>query len=195
MLLAIAMPFLSACSSDDDNDDDNRQETSEQTLYVNGVAWVSSTDYEPVYHGHFAVNGSYGLIFTKFTRNTTAIYNVYTPDVVWLDITMDIGNSITQGMEFVDNTDIFYGGGNSYATFTEGVVGEDSWREGTYNMKGATGSAVVVDLKENDHITIKYTNYKMPLLEQQVLSETVGPTLTLDGTVTYKYTDNLSDTY
>lgn len=191
MLLAFAMPFMSSCSSDDD--DDNVQETSGQTLYVNGVAWVSSSDYQPVYNGHFAANGTYGLIFTKFTRNTTTLDNFLTPEAVKLDVTMNIDKSITQGMEFVDNTELVYGGGNSYATFTEGIFGEDSWRDGTYDMKGASGSAVVTDLKENDHITIRYSNYKMPLLEKG-LSETVGSTLTLDGTVTYKYTDNLNDT-
>lgn len=192
MLLAIPLPLMTACSSDDDDDNEGQQVLS-QTLYVNVVAWIASEDYPPVYNGHFAANGSYGLIFTKFTRNTTTADNALTPEAVSFDISMNIDKSITQGMELVDNTDLVYGGGNSYATFTEGIFGEDSWRDGTYNLKGATGSAVVTDLKENDHITIRYTNYKMPLLEKG-LSETVGSTLTLDGTITYRYTDNLNDT-
>lgn len=194
-LIATAPLGFTSCGSDDDEDGGSNGSTpsSSTTLKINGVEWIASTERPPVFHGTFDGSGHSGYVFTRFTRKETDIKHFVMSESLHLDINMNIGCSITKGMDFATSTDVFRGGGNSEISMTEGIFGEDSFLYGMYSSKGAMGSAVIVDFKEKEFLTIKFTNFKLTNRIEESSTDNSYETLTIDGTVTYKYTDSLSE--
>lgn len=189
-LIATAPLSLISCSSDDDEEGggNNSTPSSSATLKINGVDWVASTNNPPVFSGHFDGGSSYGLIFTQFTRKETDIKHLVMAESFGLNITMKIGYSITKGMDLATSDYLEYASGNSEMDLSEGIWGENSYRYGRYSLKGAKGSAVVVDFKEKEFLTIKFTNFKVnTFLVDQTHTDNAHKVLTIDGTVTYKY--------
>lgn len=192
-LIAIAPLNFVSCSSDNEEEGGGNGSTpsSSATLKINGVDWVASTDNPPVFNGTFDGSSHHGIISTKVTRKETDIKHYVMSESFALDIDMKLGYSITKGMDLATSEDLEYGGGNSEVGLSEGFIGEDNYRYGSYSLKGATGSAVVVDFKEKEFLTIKFTNFKINTLLKDQSTDNAYETLTIDGTVTYKYTDRL----
>ena len=185
----VSFTFLS-CSDDDES---NEQQGNSTTLKVNGVDWIASNANPPLFHGDLSNTDWTKSLFVlcKFTRND----NEYFPSCVRFDISMDVtkGHGITKGMDIATSEYLFWGGGNNEYDFWEGTFGEDDYIDATYggSLKATGGSAVIVDFKDKEFLTIKFSNFKLPLMSNNYGKS--PETLTLDGTVTYKYTDALSD--
>ena len=196
MMLAMMVAALSftACGGSDEEDGGGNvpSPSDSQIIKINGVDWVASSENPPLFYGHFDGSQSAGLIFTKFTRKETNEMQLVFPDTFHFGITMKLNVSITKGLDLAKSTDVVNYGGNTEFSLSEGFVGEDGYRYGNYSSKDATGSAVVVDLKENDFFTIKFTNFKVKRIKDESTDNSYE-TLTIDGTVTYKYTKNLSE--
>lgn len=197
-MIVAAVGFTACSSDDDDNAGDEGQKGSGVTLTINGVAWQSSIENVPLFYGNFAADEKHsaGLIFTKFTRKEKNEMQLFFPDSFSFDICMKPNCSITKGMDLATSEDVVKFGGNAEYCLYEDYSDAD----GTYNLYGtygganATGSAVIVDFKEKDYLTIKFTNFKIQQLSETGRnSDNAYKTLTIDGTVTYKYTDSLSD--
>lgn len=197
-MIVAAVGFTACSSDDDDNVGDEGQGGSEVTLTINGVAWQSSTENLPLFYGNFASdeNHSAGLVFTKFTRKEKNEMQLFFPDSFSFDICMKPNCSIVKGMDLVTSEDVVKFGGNAEYNLYEDFSDADGAynRYGTYTGANATGSAVVVDFKEKEFLTIKFTHFKVKRMGgKDYLYKNVDETLTIDGTVTYKYTDSLSD--
>lgn len=188
-LIATAPLSFVSCNSDDEEDNGGNAPSSSATLKINGVNWVASTANPPFFNGTFDGSSHSGLIFTNFTRKETDIKHWAMPESFGFDISMKIGYSITKGMDLATSKNVEYVSGNTEFDLSEGIWGEDSYRYGRYSAKGATGSAIVVDCKEKEFLTIKFTNFKVTKLLTDQSSDNAHETLTIDGTVTYKYND------
>lgn len=188
MIAVFCLAFVS-CSSDDDEDggDNGSTPSSSATLKINGVEWIADTNTPPAFSGTFeSIHG--GHVTTNFKRKKTDIKHYAIAESLGLSIDMKIGYSITKGMDLATSDYLQYASGNSEMDLSEGIWGEDSYRYGRYSLKGATGSAVVVDFKEKEFLTIKFTNFKVnTFLVDQTHTDNAHEVLTIDGTVTYKY--------
>ena len=200
-LLMIAMMIaalsFTACGGSDDEENvgvggNVSSPSGSVTLKINGVDWVASTKNPPLFYGYFDGSQAFGLLFTRFVRKETDIKQFVSPDEFHFGITMKRGVSITKGLDLATSTDVLKNGGNTEFSLSEGFLGEDGYRFGNYSSKGATGSAVVVDFKEEDFFTIKFTNFKVTRIKDESTDNSYE-TLTIDGTVTYKYTKYLSE--
>lgn len=197
-MIVAAVGFTACSSDDDDNVGDDGQGGNGVTLTINGVAWQSSTENMPLFYGNFASdeNHSAGLVFTKFVRKEKNEMQLFFPDSFSFDICMKPNCSIVKGMDLATSEDVVKFGGNAEYRLYEGFSDADGVynRYGTYTGANATGSAVVVDFKEKEFFTIKFSNFRIQQLsETGSCSDNAYKTLTIDGTVTYKYTDSLSD--
>ena len=193
VMLAMMVAALSftACGGDDEEEDGGStpSPSSSMTIKINSVDWAASTENPPLFYGHF--DGS-GLIFTKFTRKETTEMQHFFPDTFHFGITMKPNVSITKGMDLAKSEDVVNYGGNTEFSLSEGVLGQDGYRYGNYSSKDATGSAVVVDFKEKDFFTIKFSNFKVKRIKEDSTDNSYE-TLTIDGTITYKYTSSLNE--
>ncbi len=183
-LFAAMSCFLVSCSSDDEPNN-----TDSAKLKVNGEEWVG----QPLYNGDLSeTDWSNSLaVWCKFTRND----DEYFPSYVRFDIFMDVrkGHGITKGMDLATSEYLSWGGGNNEYDLSIGAFGEDDYIWATYGgrSKVSGGSAVVVDFKDKDFLTIKFSNYELPLEENSYGN--ASKTLTLDGTITFKYTNSQLD--
>lgn len=190
--VACSSVFVS-CGGDDDEEDGGSTPSSSTTLKINGVNWVASTVNPPMFYGSFGDN-PYGLIFTKFTRKETSDMQELFPDNLKFSVTMKMGKPITKGLDLVSSEDVMIYGGNSDFILSEGILGESNFRYGVFDLQGATGSAIIVDFKENDYLTVKFTNFKVThKADDTNQSYNTYDAITIDGTVTYKYTAELTD--
>lgn len=196
LAMMVAAVSFAACGSDDDNEGNEGQGGSGATLTINGVAWQSSTENPPLFYGNFNSDehNGYAMVFTKFSRKEKDEMQLIFPDCFSLDISMYPNCSITKGLDIVTCEDVVKGGGHAEYGFYEDWGENGYQRYGFYSGKDATGSAVVVDFKEKEFLTIKFTNFKVKRMEgKDYLYNNIDETLTIDGTVTYKYTDSLPD--
>ena len=193
MVAVVCSSAFVSCGGDDDEDGGGSTPSSSTTLKINGVDWVASTANPPLFYGHFDGSNSYGLIFTKFTRKETSDMQELFPDNLKFDVTMKMGKSITKGLNLVSSEDVMIYGGNSDFLLSEGILGESNFRYGVFDLQGATGSAVIVDFKENDFLTVKFTNFKVTHKSDGTTQANKYNAITIDGTVTYKYTAELTD--
>ncbi len=185
-LFAVMSLSLVSCSSDDEDEPNN---AGAAKLKVNGVEWIG----QPLYNGDLSetdwTNSS--RVFCKFTRNEKSFF----PSYIRFDISMDVrkGHGITKGMDLATSEYLIWGGGNNEYDLSIGAFGEDDYIWAIYGgrSKVSDGSAVVMDFKDKDFLTIKFSNYKLPLEENSFGN--ASETLTLDGTITFKYTDSLLD--
>lgn len=192
-MVAVACSSVFVSCGDDDDEDGGSTPSSSTTLKINGVNWVASTEIPPLFHGSFGDN-PYGLIFTKFTRKETNDMQELFPDNLKFSVTMKLGKPITKGLDLVSSEDVMIYGGNSEFLLSEGIFGESDFRFGGFDLQGATGSAVIVDFKENDYLTVKFTNFKVThKADDTNQSYDTYDAITIDGTVTYKYTAELTD--
>ena len=196
VMLAMMVAALSftACGDSDEEEDGGGipSPSSSMTIRINGVEWAASTENPPLFYGHFDGSNSTGLVFTKFTRKETTEMQHFFPDTFHFDIMMKPNVSITKGMDLAKSADVVSGGGNTEFSISEGVLGQDGYRYGNYSSKDATGSAVVVDFKEKDYFAIKFSNFKVKRIVEDSTDNSYE-TLTIDGTITYKYTSSLSE--
>jgi len=196
MMLAIMVAALSftACGGDDEEEDGGSipSPSSSMVIRINGVDWAASTENPPLFHGHFDGSNSAGLVFTKFTRKETTEMQHFFPDTFHFGITMKPNVSISKGMDLAKSADVVNYGGNTEFSLSEGVLGQDGYRYGNYSSKDATGSAVVIDFKEKDYFIIKFSNFKVKRIVEESTDNSYE-TLTIDGTITYKYTSSLNE--
>lgn len=196
VMLAMMVAALSftACGGSDDEEDGGGipSPSSSMVIRINGVDWTASTENPPLFYGHFDGSNSAGLIFTKFTRKETTEMQHFFPDTFHFDIMMKPNVSITKGMDLAKSADVVNYGGNTEFSLSEGVLGQDGYRYGNYSSKDATGSAVVVDFKEQEFFTIKFTKFKVNRIKEESTDNSFE-TLTIDGTITYKYTSSLNE--
>lgn len=191
--VTVAALGFTACGDDDEEYGNNVPSPSNSiTININGVDWVSSTRKPPLFNGHFGGSQSSGLLFTKFTKKETNEMQFVFPDAFNFDINMKPDIPITKGLDLVKSTDVVKHGGNTEFRISEGVFGEDSYRYGVYSSKDATGSAVVLDFKEKEFFTIMFTNFKVKRIEEESTDNSYV-TLTINGTITYKYTSSLTE--
>lgn len=173
------------------------KETSAGQIKVNGKVWELSKDDTPTYGGVTST----GLIHNmKFCKKEADINSLMFPDYVELYFEIDNGKAITKGLDLA-KTPMIHGTDYTQCELSEGygmatMEEKDCWYASIYdNSKPISGSAVVVDIKEGDFITVKFSNYKLPRMEDTVYDLELGDskpqpeTLTLDGTVTFKYED------
>lgn len=192
MVAVVCSSAFVSCGGDDDEDGGSTPSSS-MKLKINGVDWIASTANPPLFHGSFGDN-PYGLIFTQFTRKEASDMQELFPDNLKFSVTMKMGKPMTKGLDMVSSEDVMIYGGNSEFILSEGILGESNFRYGVFDLQGATGSAVIVDFKENDYLTVKFTNFKVThKADDANHSYNTYDAITIDGTVTYKYTAELTD--
>lgn len=190
ILMAMLALLFTACS---DDEEDNEQLGGSALLKVNGVEWVANNTNPPLYYGDLSDTDwtKSLLVFCKFSRND----DKYFPSAIRFDISMDNrkGHGITKGMDIATSEYLFWGGGNNEYHFKTGTFGEENYITSTYGgeQKVLSGSAVIEDFKDKEFLTIVFSNFKLPIIRNSYGN--AADVLTLDGKVTFKYTDMLTD--
>ncbi len=199
MVALITITAFSFVSCDDDDDNGSKAAGGTQRLTVNGETWVSHAEEEPRYNGDLGgdtwVNST--LVFCSFIRNDNpfAFFSSYVSFDIYLDGSK--GQGITKGMDIATSPYVYWGGGNNEYELSVGIPEGDGYIHAMYgDDEGVmSGSAIIQDFEYHNFLTIKFSNFKLPNTYYVRQTGDIPETLTLDGTVTFKYTDSLLDIY
>lgn len=174
------------------------KETSAGEIKVNGKVWELSKESTPTYSGDF--EGGYIINAMFYKKGKDLLEDLLPTSSVslsfqtwqspenhqgWLIYPIEKGTDLAKTAK---GEDIY-----QECCLYEGEFGGDNFSASIYDSRAPiSGSAIVLDLKEKDFITIKFSNYKLPRMDDKEVYGSTKPqpeTLTLDGTVTFKYED------
>ena len=160
-----------------------------QTLTVNGITWEASKYNQPVFYAYYIDNGKdIKDLSCKFSKQMDSLY----PDEIRITITsVNYLNAIPTNVNLGNSSAI----GSIELTYTHGVpFFSDDYIYGSYTCypsnkpSGATGSVTITNITEDGRLTIKFNSFKVGIDED---GDAGGPkSLTLDGTVTFRETDD-----
>jgi len=188
MVAVVCSSAFVSCGGDDDEEDGGSTPSSSTTLKINGVNWVASTVNPPMFYGSFGDN-PYGYVLAKFTKKEANDTQELFPDYLHVSITMNLHKPMTKGMDIVSDENVRKSDVTEFI-LSEGAFTDANYRYGIYDLTDATGNAIIEDFKENEFVTIKFVNFKAKKTSSSS-QKNPAETLTIDGTVTFKYTNDV----
>lgn len=166
-------------------------DTSDGKLKVNGTEWSPSTYVKPSFTDYFNGSDCY-LVHMDFYRKNSDIFSIYANQII-ISFTPD--DIITEGEDLADISSFEV----SYSENTQQEDESKPWKVGIYKKK-TSGHAYVKKYEKNKTLTVQFSNLKLKYSgsdddnDYDSSYDVSHPsTLTLDGTVTFKYDKGFDD--